>query len=201
MNREEFLINILDLSLRNRKIIEYRRELDNITGDKVVSLFLNQLIKYWIAAKGNAFYKFLSPPIIEENEDNDTYLEKIKFYKIGESWTEELNEDKETILYCRRKTAHCLNYVYNETKQDKEQRILSYQENCKRDRQGENEKNSEWIERIDPLNVIKNSCSYITTSNNQLTFYNIEEPELVLNVINKIVYKDNSYNKLLYIAK
>ena len=201
MRREELILNVLNLMLKSKKIIEYRKEFDLITKDKVTSMLLNQIIKYWIEADGIAFYKFMEPPQIRENESNDDYIERIKFYKIGESWVEELNEDKEIITHSINKIAHSLNYINNENRGEREHRLSQYQEKRKLYEQKEKETNVNWIKRIDPMNAIKCCITYITTRNNLLTYYNIENPELLLNIMKKIIYNEKKYNNILNEAK
>lgn len=70
-------MNILEFLANDTTILPYRKELREIAGSVVATIFLGQLL-YWAKRKGNGFYKFKTP------SENNPY------YKKGDSWCEEL---------------------------------------------------------------------------------------------------------------
>ena len=70
-------MNILEVLADDTTILPYRKELREIAGSVVATIFLGQLL-YWAKRKGNGFYKFKTP------SENNPY------YKKGDSWCEEL---------------------------------------------------------------------------------------------------------------
>lgn len=68
---------------QDKNIIPYRKELNEISGGALESIFLAQIL-YWFEQSGGEFYKFREPC---EHE----------LYKEGDSWTEELGFSVKTI--------------------------------------------------------------------------------------------------------
>jgi hypothetical protein len=75
-------MSILQILSLDKELITYRKELRQITGSVTASILLQQIV-YWDNKMNGEFYKFIEPPKSEN-----------KFYKKGDSWTEELGFSK-----------------------------------------------------------------------------------------------------------
>ena len=89
MNAHQLIMKILASERYN---IPYRPALAALTGSATAALLLQQIQYWWTIQDFNAFYKFNAPC-------------QHKFYRPGDSWTEELGFSKSTFYTARRKIA------------------------------------------------------------------------------------------------
>jgi len=80
---------VLSILAEDRRVILYRPELGRLTGSVTSAILLSQII-YWAVRKNGRFYKFKEPPKRKQGEGDEDYQVRVRPYRIGDSWTEEL---------------------------------------------------------------------------------------------------------------
>ena len=82
--------DILKILADDPNLTIYRPSLRQLTGSVTSAILFNQILYRWKKKKGKSFYKFKVPPKKREGETGEQYLERVKPYKEGDSWCEEL---------------------------------------------------------------------------------------------------------------
>jgi hypothetical protein len=81
---------ILQILAEDQELIPYRKSLNRLTGSVTATLLLQQMI-YWASKYENhTFFKFRKPAQRRENEAEENYLNRVKPFRPGDSWCEEL---------------------------------------------------------------------------------------------------------------
>lgn len=89
-------IAILTILGQDRTIIPYRKQLRPLAKSILSTILLSQIIYWWEKNKFQPFYKYKLPPAKQtEDETDEQYQERIKFYREGDSWCEELGCTKD----------------------------------------------------------------------------------------------------------
>lgn len=91
--------SLLECLSQDKEIIPYRKELNILTGGNPTASILLTQIMYWWTKDNQPFYKYKEPPgrfgikkgkDFDFTESEEEYFERVKPYKKGDSWIEEL---------------------------------------------------------------------------------------------------------------
>lgn len=83
-----------ELLTSDSPVIPYRPKLCKLIGDVKAAILLEQIVYWWEKQGCKSFYKFTSPPLSDHPK-----------YRVGDSWTEELNFSESEFNTARRKIA------------------------------------------------------------------------------------------------
>lgn len=104
---------LLRLIAEDNDIVVYRKKLRLLTGSVISALLLSQIIYWWQKKDCRPFYKFKQPPkrrrdakekIFAETEEE--FLKRVKPYKKGDSFCEELGLSRSEFDNALKKIAH-----------------------------------------------------------------------------------------------
>ena len=88
--------SILKILGEDKDVIPYRKSLNPITGSINSTILLTQILYWWNIKKEKAFYKYKLPIIPQrEDESDESYQERSKWYREGDSWSEDLDFSRE----------------------------------------------------------------------------------------------------------
>lgn len=96
--------SILSVLGNDRNLIPYRKELRGLTKNFIATILLTQILYWWEKHDQKPFYKYKLPLAAKQDDETDEeYNARTKYYKQGDSWCEELNITKtefDTALDC-----------------------------------------------------------------------------------------------------
>lgn len=190
-------MSYLNCEALSKRVVVHKPMYDRITGNRTASMLLSQMIFWWEANGKKEFYKYKQQPAREIDETEEEFLERVKPYRLRDSWCEELHISSDIFDSALKRIAHCIYRKTGETEQTKNRRLYLYQKLIDEYDKTENETEEEWHKRIDIkiTQYIKCCVIYRTDKNKNITYYNIINEDFMHKLLHDQVWSDYAIRK------
>lgn len=180
--------------------IRYFKYYNILTENPIGSILFNQIIYWFVKNNSEPFYKFRQRPQMLEDESIEDFSERVKPYRLGDSWCEELGISGKKFDSALKRIAECKNKIPQSKNKEREtdEEYIERMNNRKKliaeyDILLPNETNEDRETRIENNigKYLKCCISYKVDKLTNITYYDIDNIEF----LNKLL-KEQIHDKI-----